>query len=96
MKMTGTILRIQRSRSEVMLIIETPMGLRGVALDRALWTQILADFSQPADATLSGWTVEYDPAHGDLEIVAPPGNNAEGSDSPGEPDQPASHREADR
>jgi hypothetical protein len=96
MKMTGTILRIQRSRSEVTLIIETPMGLRGVELERELWAQILTDFAQPADATLTGWTVEYDPAHGDLEIIAPPGNDAEGFDSPGEPDQPDRRREADR
>lgn len=96
MKMTGTILRIQRSRSEVTLIIETPMGLRGVALDRALWTQILADFSQPADATLGGWTVEYDPAHGDLEIIAPPGSEPDGYDARSEPEEQSGHREGDR
>mgnify|MGYP001392227681 CR=1 FL=1 len=96
MKFTGTILRVQRSRSAVTLIIETPMGLRGVELDRELWTQILTDFAQPADATLAGWKVEYDPAHGDLDIIAPAGHEAESLDRQSEPDQPDTRREADR
>ncbi len=96
MKFTGTILRVQRSRSAVTLIIETPMGLRGVELDRELWAQILIDFAQPADATLTGWTVEYDPAHDDLDIIAPLSGDAESPDGHGEPDQPDTRREADR
>ena len=40
MKYTGVITRVQRGRADVILIVQTPIGLRGVALDRALWTQI--------------------------------------------------------
>jgi len=96
MKYIGTILRTQRSRSGITLIVETPVGLRGVELDRILWAQILADFSQPADATLSGWTVEYDPEHGDLEIIAPPGSEPDGYDARSEPEEQSGHREGDR
>ncbi|GAB4409784.1 MAG: hypothetical protein Kow00106_03400 [Anaerolineae bacterium] len=96
MKITGTILRIQRSRSGVTLIIETPMGLRGVELDRELWAQILTDFAQPDTATLTGWAVEYDPAHGDLDIIAPPDGDPESLDRRGDPDQPDRRRETDR
>ena len=96
MKYTGVITRVQRGRADVILIVQTPIGLRGVALDRALWTQILADFGQPPDAMLTDWTVEYDPEHGDLEVVAPPESSPDGTDSASDPDEAGSRREGDR
>lgn len=71
MKYTGTILRVERSRGGVTVIVDTPVGLRGIELDRTLWLQILEDFDLSSDDALVGWAVEYDPAHGDLEVVAP-------------------------
>ncbi len=77
MKYSGTIMRIQRGRDGITLIVQTSIGLRGVELDRALWDQVLADFDLEPDATLEGWFVEYDPAHGDLEIIAPSDDDVE-------------------
>lgn len=67
----GTITRVQRGGGGVTLIVETVMGLRGIELDSATWQAIVTDFGvgQPDDVV--GWRVEYDPAHGDLEIVGP-------------------------
>lgn len=96
MKYTGSIVRVQRSRAGVTLIIETPIGLRGVELDRDLWDQILADFSQPSGATLSGWSIEYDPEHGDLEIIPPPGSEPESRDTRDEAEEHEPRREDDR
>ena len=67
MKYTGKIIHIQHGT----LIIETALGLRGVELDPELWAAIRADFELDDPAELIGWAVEYDPAHGDLEIAAP-------------------------
>ncbi|MCZ7540808.1 MAG: hypothetical protein M5U29_13060 [Anaerolineae bacterium] len=96
MKYTGIITRVQQGRADVIVIVQTPIGLRGVSLGRALWAQILADFGQPPDAALIGWTVEYDPEHGDLEIVAPPETFADATDDAGDPDEAGSRREGER
>lgn len=71
MKYEGTITRVQRARGGVTLIVETVMGLRGVELDNDLWQEIVADFRIGKAEDVIGWQVEYDPAHGDLEIVGP-------------------------
>jgi hypothetical protein len=71
MKYDGTITEIRRSRAGVTLIIATTMGLRGVEFERDLLDEILSDFELTEDADLIGWTVVYDPAHGDLDIIAP-------------------------
>lgn len=67
----GTIVRVQRSRAGITLVIDVGMGLRGVDLDGDLWTAILKDFGRTQDSDLTGWAVEYDPEHGDLEITGP-------------------------
>ncbi len=67
MKYAGKIIRIQHGT----LIVETALGLRGVALDPELWVEIQADFELEDPTDLIGWAVDYDPAHGDLEITAP-------------------------
>ncbi len=67
MKYGGKIIRIQHGT----LIVETALGLRGVALDPELWAEIRADFELEDPTDLIGWAVDYDPAHGDLEITAP-------------------------
>lgn len=71
MKYEGTITRVQRARDGVTLIVETVMGLRGVELDPELWQEIMADFQLGQADDVVGWRVEYDPAHGDLEIIGP-------------------------
>jgi hypothetical protein len=76
MKYDGRIIRVQHDT----LIIETMMGLRGVELDEEVWDQIRADFELDALADLIGWAVEYDPAHGDLEITAPGADEQAGTD----------------
>lgn len=96
MKYTGIIIQVKRGRADMTLIVQTPIGLRGVTLDRSLWAQILADFSQPPDAALTGWTVEYDPEHGDLEVVAPPETFPDGTDDASDPDGADSRREGER
>jgi hypothetical protein len=80
-KYAGTIVRIQHSRAEVTLIIGTGMGLRGIELDRDLWAEIICDFKLEKGDDLVGWAVEYDPAHGNLEITAPAGATPEEDDS---------------
>lgn len=96
MKYTGVITQVQRGRAGVTLIVQTPIGRRGVSLDRDLWAQILADFGQPPDAALTGWAVKYDPEHGDLEVIAPSEAFAEGTDDAGDPDGVGSRREGAR
>ena len=81
MKYAGSIVRIQHNRAEVTLIVETGMGLRGIALDRDLWAKILRDFKLEKGDDLVGWAVEYDPAHGDLEITAPASATPEEDDT---------------
>ena len=81
MKYAGSIVRVQHSRAEVMLIVETSMGLRGIELDRDLWARISRDFKLEKGDDLIGWAVEYDPAHGDLEITSPAGATPEEHDS---------------
>ncbi len=71
MKYAGTIVRVQRSRAGVTVIVETDIGLRGVELDRDLWAEIVRDFNVTDEAAMVGWAVEYDPAHGDLQITGP-------------------------
>ena len=95
MKYTGVITQIKRGRADVTLIIQTPIGLRGVSLDRALWAQILADFGQPPDARLSGWTVEYDPEHGDLDVIAPPPAFPDSTDGASDSREADSRREGE-
>jgi hypothetical protein len=85
MKYAGTIVRVQPDRSEVTLIVKTIMGLRGIELDRGQWAEILRDFKLEKDDKVLGWAVEYDPAHGDLEITAPAGAVPEADDS-GQPE----------
>jgi hypothetical protein len=80
MKYAGTIIRIQRSRAGVTLIIETAIGLRGVELDQELWAEIQADFGLTEAHNLVGWAVAYDPAHGDLEISTPDHDEQAGID----------------
>lgn len=81
MKFNGTITRVQRSHDGVMVIIDTDYGPRGVELDRSLWVEILRDFDLSQNDQIVGWAVIYDPAHGDLEVIAP--------DDWGEDDGPA-------
>jgi hypothetical protein len=76
MKYAGRIIRVQHGT----LIVETALGLRGVELDPELWAEIQADFGLDDPAGLIGWAVEYDPAHGDLEITAPGGDEQAGTD----------------
>lgn len=71
MKYDGSIIRVQHGRDGVTLIIDTPVGMRGVDIDNALWSEILVDFELKDEAAIVGWMVEYDPAHGDLEIIGP-------------------------
>jgi hypothetical protein len=79
MKYAGTIVRIQRSRAGVTLIVETDVGLRGVDLDQELWAEVRRDFDVTDESAMIGWAVTYDPAHGDLEITGP-------ADDPGDDD----------
>jgi hypothetical protein len=86
MKWQGTIKRVQRSHGEMTVIIETDYGLRGIELDRDLWSAIQKDFGIDQYQVMVGWTVEYDPAHGDLEIVGPAesaGNDTDKEDAGG-------------
>jgi hypothetical protein len=76
MKYAGRIVRIQHGT----LIVETALGLRGVELGSELWAEIQADFELDDPADLIGWAVEYDPAHGDLEITAPGEDEQAGAD----------------
>jgi hypothetical protein len=69
MKTKGIITQVRQGKGGVTLVIETEMGLRGVEMDRALWRTIMADFRLVQADDVLGWEVEYDPAHGDLEIV---------------------------
>jgi hypothetical protein len=80
-KYAGRIIRIQRSRADVTLIVETSVGWRGIELDRDLWAEILRDFKLDDGDSPIGWAVEYDPAHGDLEITAPAGAVPEQDDT---------------
>lgn len=80
----GTITRVQRGGGGVTLIVETIMGLRGIALDSATWQAIVTDFGIEQPADMVGWRVEYDPAHGDLEIAGPVYEESdESEDDPG-------------
>ncbi len=71
MLVKGTILRVEQGRAGLTLIIETGMGLRGVEIDAGLWADIARDFGVTQPGEMVGWPVEYDPAHGDLEITGP-------------------------
>ncbi len=70
MKFSGTIAEVRRGRDGVTVIVDTEMGQRGVEFDRELLDQVLADFELRQPDDLIGWAVEYDPAHGDLDIIA--------------------------
>lgn len=85
MKYTGTIVQVRRARSDVTLIVKTEIGLRGVELDRDLWGQILADFKVEQDEAVIGWSVEYDPAHGDLVVTGPDTAADSGADDDADP-----------
>lgn len=80
MRYEGTIVRVQRAGGGVMLIVETAMGLRGVELDRDVWREVQADFRIGQADDMLGWRVEYDPAHGDLDIIGPAGENDAAAD----------------
>lgn len=67
----GTITEVRHSRAGVTFIIDTEMGLRGVEVERELLAAILDDFELSRDDDLIGWTVTYDPARGDLDIIMP-------------------------
>jgi hypothetical protein len=71
MRVTGTILRVEQGRAGITLIIQTGMGLRGVEIDAELWADIARDFELTGPDEMVGWAVEYDPAHGDLDITGP-------------------------
>lgn len=71
MKYEGVIVQVQRAQGGITLIIETEIGLRGVDLDRELVNEILDDFGLAKADELTGWQVAYDPAHGDLDVLAP-------------------------
>lgn len=71
MTYTGTITRIQRSRAGVTLIVDLGYSLRGIELDSEEWAAILDDFGLSSSADITGWSVEYNPANGDLEITGP-------------------------
>lgn len=83
MKYAGTIVRIQRSRAGITLIVDTGMGLRGVELDRELWDEITRDFAVTDEKQMIGWDVEYDPAHGDLDIIGPEAESHDGDEQAG-------------
>jgi len=72
MKIGGVITRVERGRGGLVLIVRTGMGLRGVDVERAVWEAIRADYELAGEQELVGWEVEYDPEHGDLEIMGPP------------------------
>ena len=80
MKYDGVITGVQRSKGGVTLVVETEMGLRGITLDPDLWRTIMADFKLGQADDVLGWAVEYDPAHGDLEIVGPGPEEADQND----------------
>lgn len=84
MKYSGVITQVRRSKNSVTLVIDTAMGLRGVEMDRELWQTIMTDFKLGQADDVVGWEVEYDPAHGDLEIVGPAAvdDPADGEDEP--------------
>ncbi len=81
MRYEGTIVRVQRAGGGMMLIVETPMGLRGVELDRDVWQAVVADFRIGQADDMLGWRVEYDPAHGDLDIIGPAGEDDDAADA---------------
>jgi hypothetical protein len=78
MKHTGTITRIQPSRDGVTIIINTNFGPRGVEFDREEWLAIVNDLSLTDESTLVGWTVEYNPATGEFEIIDDSPSDADG------------------
>ncbi len=91
MKYEGTILRVQRGGGgSVTLIVETAMGLRGIELDDEIWRAVVSDFRLGQVDDMIGWQVEYDPAHGDLDIIGPAEEdepdeyNEEGTDDHGD------------
>lgn len=86
MKYDGTITRVEHGRNGVTLIVDTVMGLRGIELDSATWQAIVADFHVTQPDELAGWRVEYDPAHGDLEIVGPVYEESDAIDDDAEDD----------
>jgi hypothetical protein len=71
MKYTGTVIRIQHSKGGVTLIIETDYGPRGVQIDPGTWAAMKQDAGLNDNTAVVGWRVEYDPAHGDLELGEP-------------------------
>lgn len=90
MKVMGTISRVQRSKSGVTVIVNTDYGLRGIELERELWAEVLADFHVTQDEAVIGWAVEYNPAHGDLEVIGPvaeeEGDELAEGEAPGTPE----------
>lgn len=85
MKFHGTITEVRQGRDGITLIIDTEMGLRGVEFERDLFHQVLDDFELKHNDDLIGWPVEYDPGHGDLDIMIPDdfeahAGNPEGAD----------------
>ena len=83
MKVQGTIIRTDHARQGVTLIIDTPLGMRGIELEPDLWAEVVADFGLTPGADLSGWRVEYDPTRGDLELIGFEPDDADGTEDPG-------------
>ena len=72
MKYAATIERVERGRGGLTLFVRTQMGIRGIDVDSAVWTAIRADYDLVDEQELVGWEIEYDPEHGDLEVMGPP------------------------
>ncbi|NDJ78190.1 MAG: hypothetical protein GYB65_18220 [Chloroflexi bacterium] len=87
MKHTGTVVRVQRNRDGVVLVLETDMGPRGVQLDKAAWLAMCQDFPDGPKTDIIGWPVEYNPATGDLELTVPGGDGDEDEDKAEADDQ---------
>jgi len=75
MKYTGTITRIQASRESVTLIVDIGYGHRAIELDKDVWAEVVNDFGLSKDTDIVGWSVDYDPGSGDLELVGPEDNS---------------------
>ncbi|MBN1680957.1 MAG: hypothetical protein JW966_11770 [Anaerolineae bacterium] len=85
MKHTGTIRRIQRGPDGIVLIADTNLGPRGITLDRETLEAIAQDAGVNKINALIGWAIEYDPEHGDLELIQP---DSDASQAPSPDNQP--------
>lgn len=67
----GTVIRVQKTRGQLVLIVNTAVGLRGIDIDREVWAEIMRDFKVQSEQELLGWRAMYDPEHGDLTLIGP-------------------------